>query len=112
MDSTEKKSLIENGLMFILDYNADKMLTLRKRERTDLVRDLSAVHSTQMKNEEEALVYIETLGMILGYQHSEMYKFVLAIILFLFMCICLFVHVYVCAYHFVVPCFLWITSFC
>ena len=60
----EMELIIKNGLVLVLDYNEEKMLTKKIIAKKENIRDLSDAYMNHNSEEKEALVYVETLGII------------------------------------------------
>ena len=65
-DKVDAKEAIKHGLIFILDYNQDKMITDNNAEVNDpLENDLHPQHKLILRKVDETLaakIYIETIG--------------------------------------------------
>ena len=61
-DQVDDEKVVENGLMLVMDYNEDKMVTdLIHELELSLSNDLSEIHKKH-NEKQEAMIYIETLG--------------------------------------------------
>ena len=63
-ENVDKKKFINDGLLLVLDYNEEKMLSRKKMATRETATGLSDIRSSKNSDEEESLVYVETLGEI------------------------------------------------